>query len=307
MAAPFRYVVRAMDLTPAQERRAIEARARELEKIRRSAEKEAKGLGPEPDGGDSPVGDVVTGSDPDAPTKICPQCAEEVKSAALICRFCRYEFAASPPFAIPVQPLAAPYLPPAVESAQPPPGKGMASRVAGVFGTVILLGVGIVVASGFFTTSGPKSPSGGATGGTQRPSETGGTWPSGFQDGMCYGVVFELQQAMTHVTAISDAAKNYDAATMTAEAAAAEDRLQAAERQLDALPDWPPASVLIADLKTGLTSLRQSANLVQTALQANDAEAVAQAGSLMDSGSSALSSATLDIASLRSQYGFSCP
>jgi Uncharacterised protein family UPF0547 len=28
-------------------------------------------------------------------TKVCPQCAEEVKSAALVCRFCRYEFATS--------------------------------------------------------------------------------------------------------------------------------------------------------------------------------------------------------------------
>ena len=26
---------------------------------------------------------------------MCPQCAEEVKSAALVCRFCRYEFATS--------------------------------------------------------------------------------------------------------------------------------------------------------------------------------------------------------------------
>lgn len=31
-----------------------------------------------------------------ADTKICPQCAEEVKAAALICRFCRYEFGSLP-------------------------------------------------------------------------------------------------------------------------------------------------------------------------------------------------------------------
>ena len=28
-------------------------------------------------------------------TKVCPQCAEEVKYAALVCRFCQYEFATS--------------------------------------------------------------------------------------------------------------------------------------------------------------------------------------------------------------------
>jgi hypothetical protein len=38
----------------------------------------------------------VTEPDPDPQTKVCPQCAEEVKAAALICRFCRYEFAPLP-------------------------------------------------------------------------------------------------------------------------------------------------------------------------------------------------------------------
>lgn len=32
-----------------------------------------------------------------AATKICPQCAEQVKAAALICRFCRFEFGPMPP------------------------------------------------------------------------------------------------------------------------------------------------------------------------------------------------------------------
>jgi hypothetical protein len=34
----------------------------------------------------------MTEPTPDPQTKVCPQCAEEVKAAALICRFCRYEF-----------------------------------------------------------------------------------------------------------------------------------------------------------------------------------------------------------------------
>jgi predicted amidophosphoribosyltransferase len=33
----------------------------------------------------------------EAATKICPQCAEEVKAAALICHYCRYEFGPLPP------------------------------------------------------------------------------------------------------------------------------------------------------------------------------------------------------------------
>jgi len=32
------------------------------------------------------------GSPDSRTTKVCPQCAEEVKAAAKICRFCRYEF-----------------------------------------------------------------------------------------------------------------------------------------------------------------------------------------------------------------------
>jgi hypothetical protein len=38
----------------------------------------------------------VTEPTPDPQTKVCPHCAEEVKAAALICRFCRFEFAPLP-------------------------------------------------------------------------------------------------------------------------------------------------------------------------------------------------------------------
>jgi len=34
---------------------------------------------------------------PNDDTKTCPQCAEQVKAAALVCRFCRYEFGSTPP------------------------------------------------------------------------------------------------------------------------------------------------------------------------------------------------------------------
>jgi hypothetical protein len=44
---------------------------------------------------------------PLATTKACPRCAEDVKAAALVCRFCQHEFAflAAPP---PVKPAARP-------------------------------------------------------------------------------------------------------------------------------------------------------------------------------------------------------
>ncbi len=50
------------------------------------------------DEGPEPVTSASTGTtnDPNvglpAATKVCPACAEEVKAAARICRFCRYEF-----------------------------------------------------------------------------------------------------------------------------------------------------------------------------------------------------------------------
>jgi Uncharacterised protein family UPF0547 len=41
--------------------------------------------------GFSPSGDVVSGD-----SKACPQCAERVKAAALVCRFCGYTFHGRP-------------------------------------------------------------------------------------------------------------------------------------------------------------------------------------------------------------------
>jgi rubredoxin len=49
----------------------------------------------------------MTESVADPQTKVCPQCAEEVKAAALICRFCRYDFAPTAGKADPVQSTAA--------------------------------------------------------------------------------------------------------------------------------------------------------------------------------------------------------
>jgi Uncharacterised protein family UPF0547 len=49
---------------------------------------------------------------PDPQTKVCPQCAEEVKAAALICRFCRFEF-------VPLSDAAALNATPVPQSPQP--------------------------------------------------------------------------------------------------------------------------------------------------------------------------------------------
>jgi hypothetical protein len=175
----------------------------------------------------------------------------------------------------------------------------------GYFIPFVLLGA--VVVAVLFAIGGLKFPSGGTEGGSQQQTGQVGAWPAGFQDRLCSGALFDLSDAGTHLGALADAARNFDVARATDEAAAVNDRASNAQGQLDALPDWPPAAALVADLRTAATSFRQGANLFQIAVKANDANGFTQAASLIDSGSQALRSATAEIASLRSQYGFSCP
>src|SRR5450756_433443 len=347
---------------------------------------------------------AVTEPAADPQTKVCPQCAEEVKAAALTCRFCRYEFEPLPdepaPSATPVpqstQPAPASSGTPdgavprsradlAVElarttqqwtlpqllgkfdasraglveiglaaavmrehgyepgspvydeqgptsvtytrrpvqrstavagllTAHPPANKDTATRVGEMIGMLIGVGViGVIIALvvAFFATGGLKSPAsgteGGTAGGTQQPGVAGDAWPPGFKGSVCFGALFELQDAGSHLGALADAAQNFDVARATDEAAAVNDRAQKAQAQLDALPAWAPASGLVADLRTAATSLRQGANLFQIAVKANDAEGVKQAASFIASGTSAITSATSEVSSLRSQYGFTCP
>ena len=356
----------------------------------------------QPYGGSATVSEAI----PDPLTKVCPQCAEEVKAAARICRFCGYQFApldTVPATPLPdAQPADAPVGSPDVpvkqrraaltvelagathEWTEPvvvrqfeasragqimigdaagvmrdhgyepgPPiydGQGAmnvtytrrpnwrpevptpasislpanmvrgkerrpgntdtATRVGEMIGQIIVVGVIVIFVVAFFATGGLKSPASGTggatTGGTQQPGAAGDAWPSGFKEGVCLGALFELQDAGRHLGALADAAQNFDVARATDEAAAVNDRAQKAQAQLDALPAWAPAGALVADLRTAATSLRQGANLFQIAVKANDADGVKQAATYIASGTSAITSATSDVSSLRSQYGFSC-
>lgn len=324
-------------------------------------------------------------------TKVCPRCAEDVKAAARVCRYCEYEFepvsgggtgepttartvqpADAAPRTPPVSPepeihtggamttrqypsseppshrevdkatmLAAGYLvqsegddghgyynvfyvhgpnwrpapPPVVSRPAPPTSPASTTRSkkgigGGAIGTVLLLFVSAVI---LFATGGLNDLMGGGTTTTRPRAVTGGdagtngAWPSGFQDGICFGALFDLNDAAGHLAALADAAQNFDISRASNEASAVNDRARAAQDQLDALPDWPPAAGLVGDLRTAATSFRQGANLFQIAVKANDAAGLKEAAASIDSGSAALTSASADVTSLRSAYGFSCP
>ena len=117
----------------------------------------------------------------------------------------------------------------------------------------------------------------------------------------------DLQDAGSHFGALANAAANFDVSKAVDEATQVNDRAGTAQGQLDAVPAWPPAASLVADLRAAATAYRQGANLFQIAAKANDGEGVKQAATFIDTGSAAITRATSDIQSLRSQYGFSCP
>jgi Uncharacterised protein family UPF0547 len=70
----------------------------------------------------------MTEPTPDPRTKVCPQCAEEVKAAALVCRFCRFEFGPLPDASAPGPISVSPTAQPAATSSGTPDGSVPRSR-----------------------------------------------------------------------------------------------------------------------------------------------------------------------------------
>jgi Uncharacterised protein family UPF0547 len=70
----------------------------------------------------------MTEPTPDPGTKVCPQCAEEVKAAALICRFCRFEFEPLPDATEPSATRVPQTTQPAVTSSETPDSSVPRSR-----------------------------------------------------------------------------------------------------------------------------------------------------------------------------------
>lgn len=65
--------------------------------------------------------------------KVCPRCAETIKAAAKVCRFCNHEF--GEPSVAPTAPMK----PPAAEPEGKPSSKGCAKIIGGFVGVVLLL------------------------------------------------------------------------------------------------------------------------------------------------------------------------